>query len=76
MYPIQQIPLAVAVRIRLLLLSLRSDDRGDSPVPSAIIIAGLVFLAVAIVTWIYFLGQKFMDEAPQDLPDPPNAPGG
>lgn len=51
-------------------------DRGDSPVPSAIIIAGLVILAIAVVTWIYFLGQNFMAEAPTDLPEPPQAPVG
>jgi len=76
------IPLAIPGAVVGLLARLRARldgpaaDRGDSPVPSAIIIAGLVILAIAVVTWIYFLGQGFMEDAPTDLPAPPQAPGG
>lgn len=75
MYHIPLTAVALLARLRAR-LDRPAADRGDSPVPSAVIIAGLVILAIAVVTWIYFLGQNFMDEAPTDLPEPPQAPGG
>jgi hypothetical protein len=48
-----------------------APDRGDSPIPSTIIIAGLAVIAIALLAWLgqYVLG--FLNEAPTDLPDPP-----
>lgn len=66
----------LVARLRRLLAS-PDADRGDSPVPSAVIIAGLVILALVIVGWIYFLGEDFMDNVdPNEFPDDPVAPGG
>jgi hypothetical protein len=36
-------------------------DRGDSPVTTALIIAGLVLLAAVVVTWAVGLADEFMD---------------
>lgn len=39
-------------------------DRGDSPVPTAIIIAGLAVLAAAVVAWAVSTANGFMATAP------------
>lgn len=39
-------------------------DRGDGPVPTAIIIAGLAILAVAVVAWAVARANAFMATAP------------
>lgn len=39
-------------------------DRGDGPVPSAIIIAGLAILATAVVTWAGIKAKHAMNSAP------------
>ena len=39
-------------------------DRGDSPVPTAIIIAGLAVLASAVVFWAVTTAKGFMSTAP------------
>ena len=59
--------LAVALR--------RQPDRGDTPVPSAIIIAGLAVLALVLVAWVFGLGESFMSQVEDELPPAP-APGG
>jgi hypothetical protein len=46
-------------------------DRGDTPVPSAIIIAGLAVLALVLVGWVFYLGGEFMGQVDSQLPDPP-----
>jgi hypothetical protein len=46
-------------------------DRGDSPVPTAVIIVGLAILAAAVMTWAYAKAGGFMDNA---IPDTPEAP--
>lgn len=46
-------------------------DRGDSPVPSAIIIAGLAVIAIGVLAWLVTYVGGFMDQAPTDLPDGP-----
>lgn len=46
------------------LRALRSSDRGDSPVPTAIIIAGLAVLAAAVVAWAVATANGFMAKAP------------
>ncbi len=53
----------------------RNTDRGDTPVPSAIIIAGLAVLALTLVGWVFYLGGEFMGQVGTDLPDPPSIPG-
>ena len=40
------------------------DDRGDNPVPTAIIIAGLAILAAAVVAWAVARANGFMNTAP------------
>lgn len=39
----------------------RHGERGDGPVPTAIIIAGLAVLAVGVVAWALGLVNDFMD---------------
>ncbi|MBT8226203.1 MAG: hypothetical protein HKP61_21715 [Dactylosporangium sp.] len=39
-------------------------ERGDSPVPTAIIIAGLAILAAAVVVWAVARANAFMNTAP------------
>lgn len=39
-------------------------DRGDSPVPSAIIIGGLALLAAALLAWGVSLATDWMSQAP------------
>jgi hypothetical protein len=41
-----------------------NPQRGDGPVPSAIIIAGLAILATAVVTWAGLKAKAAMDSAP------------
>lgn len=53
----------------------RGWDRGDTPVPSAIIIAGLAVLALVLVGWVFYLGGQFMGQVDDQLPDPPSIPG-
>lgn len=59
---------ALAIRLRE---RAGARDRGDSPVPSTIIIAGLAIIAIALLAWLgnYVLG--FLSQAPTDLPDAP-----
>lgn len=51
-------------------------DRGDSPVPSAIIIAGMAVLAIAVLVALYSLTSGFIADAPTELPDPGFGDGG
>lgn len=46
-------------------------DRGDSPVPTAIIIAGLALIAIGVLAWLVTYVSGFMDQAPTDLPEGP-----
>jgi hypothetical protein len=46
-------------------------DRGDSPVPTAIIIAGLALIAIGVLAWLVSYVSGFMDQAPTDLPEGP-----
>ncbi|MDG4763190.1 hypothetical protein O7632_03560 [Solwaraspora sp. WMMD406] len=53
-------------------------DRGDSPVPTAVIIVGLALVAIAVLAWASDLAFDFMSSNPSpdtDLPDPGNVPG-
>lgn len=47
------------------------SDRGDGPVPTAIIIAGLAVLGVAVLVWAFDLVQDFMDIETGTVPDAP-----
>ena len=58
-----------AARLRRHLAPLR-DDRGDNPVPTAVIIGGMVILAVAVLVSLYALTGAFLEQAPTELPQP------
>jgi hypothetical protein len=62
---------AAATRPARRLVRAAEPDRGDSPVPSAIIIGGLALIAVALLAWLGSYVLDFLNEAPTDLPDPP-----
>ena len=42
----------------------RERDRGDGPVPTSIIIAGLAVLAAAVVAWATTKANNAMNSAP------------
>ncbi|MDG4774164.1 hypothetical protein [Solwaraspora sp. WMMD792] len=70
--------LAVADRIGEL-RGAAERDRGDSPVPTAVIIVGLALVAIAVLAWASNLAFDFMNANPDpssDLPDSGNFPGG
>lgn len=78
-----RIHIATAWRLRQLLRAAGADrggadgggaDRGDSPVPSAIIIAGLAIIAIGVLAWLVTYVEGFMNDAPTDLPDGPQGP--
>lgn len=52
------------------LLARPDGDRGDNPVPTAVIIGGLVALAIALLIGLYGLTELFLDQAPTELPEP------
>ena len=57
----------VAAMLTAWLSQLRTDgedDRGDNPVPTSIIIAGLAILAAAVVAWAVAKANGFMNSAP------------
>jgi hypothetical protein len=58
---------AVAVRLRLL-LDRSSADRGDSPVPTAFIVVGMVVIAVAVLAGLLQLAENYLDDAPEAVP--------
>lgn len=51
-------------------------DRGDNPIPTTIIIAGLAVIAIALLVWLGNAMVDFMNQAPTDLPPAPVPPGG
>jgi hypothetical protein len=55
--------------LRRRLTSLLGDDRGDSPVPSGIIMFGLAAIAVALLLFLGSYVSGFIGQAPTDLPD-------
>lgn len=58
---VNRIAAAVAARIH----EIRAEnDRGDNPVPTAIIIAGLAILAAAVVGWAVARANGFMATVP------------
>lgn len=65
-----RIHIATSARLRELRRA-AGADRGDSPVPSAIIIAGLAIIAIGVLAWLVTYVEGFMNDAPTDLPDGP-----
>jgi hypothetical protein len=47
-----------------------AEDRGEGPVPTAVIIGGMVVLAIAVLVALYALTQTFIESAPTELPEP------
>ncbi|MEU7609344.1 hypothetical protein [Micromonospora sp. NPDC049204] len=47
----------------------RHGERGDSPVPTAVIIAGLVAVAIAVTALALTKAENWMN----DIPEPPGA---
>jgi len=47
-----------------------AEDRGEGPVPTAVIIGGMVVLAVAVLVVLYAMTSTFLDQAPTELPEP------
>ncbi|WP_051799616.1 hypothetical protein [Catenuloplanes japonicus] len=63
----------VAVTTRLASLNRPENrDRGDGPVPTVIIIAGMAVLAVAVLAWAYAEADAFMDHETGVVPPVPN----
>ena len=58
---------AVAVRLRLL-LDRSTADRGDSPVPTAFIVVGMVVIAAAGLGGPPALANNYLGQAPQSVP--------
>lgn len=84
--PILRLHVATAGRLRQLtrrltprltrsLVRPSASDRGDSPVPTAIIIAGLAVIAIGVLAWLVTYVEGFMSDAPTELPDGPEGPG-
>lgn len=57
---------AVAARLRHLA---READRGDSPIPSTVIIVGMAVLAIGLLVWLGTYVQDLINQAPDDIPD-------
>ena len=55
--------IAAAISARLHGIRMESD-RGDNPVPTAIIIAGLALLATVVVSWAVSRANAFMSTVP------------
>jgi hypothetical protein len=66
---------AVASQRLRILNSGGEGDRGDNPVPTAIIIVGLALLAGLVVAWALTTANTFMDQS-GDIAPMPGAGGG
>jgi hypothetical protein len=61
----------IAVAERLRLFAARAQrDRGDSPVPSAVIIVGLVLVAGIVIVALGTLVRGYLAQAPANVPQP------
>jgi uncharacterized membrane protein YidH (DUF202 family) len=61
----------IAATQRLRWLAARSQrDRGDSPVPSAVIIVGLVLVAGVVIVALGALVRGYLAQAPTSVPQP------
>ena len=61
----------LAVRIYQL-KQLSERDRGDSPVPTALIIAGLIIVGIAVLTWAGIRARAYMNSGNLNPPAVPN----
>ena len=58
---------SVAARLRTM-LDRSEADRGDSPVPTAFIVVGMVVIAVAVLAGLLGLANNYLGQAPQSVP--------
>ena len=66
----------VAVTTRFAqLTSAERRDRGESPVSTVIIIAGLAVLAIGVLAWAGVMARRYMGTDPGVIPPAP-VPGG
>lgn len=66
---LQQTGIAAAVWLRLLRTRLASD-RGDNPIPTAVIVVGFVLIAVTVLTLLGALVRGYIAQAPTSVPNP------
>jgi hypothetical protein len=66
---VYRIQIASAERLRRLAAWSRRD-RGDSPVPSAVIIVGLVLVAGIVIVALGTLVRGYLAQAPASVPQP------
>ena len=66
---IYRIQIAVAERLRQVMAA-SQRDRGDSPVPSAVIIVGLVLVAGVVIVALGALVRGYLAQAPTSVPQP------
>ncbi len=62
---------AIATRLVLRwheLTDVKQRERGESPIPTVIIITGLALLAAVVVTWAIARANAYMDQAPAGVP--------
>jgi hypothetical protein len=66
---LQRTNIAAAVWLRLLRSRLASD-RGDNPIPTAVIIVGMVFIAITVLGLLGILVRGYIAQAPTTIPNP------
>ncbi|MFI6758451.1 hypothetical protein ACIBF5_04810 [Micromonospora sp. NPDC050417] len=71
MRPVLYLSTAIALRWAEM-RDVKERDRGDSPVPTAVIILGMVVIAMAVTTFIFTMTNAWLD----DIPDPADPVGG
>lgn len=74
MYDLYRIHFAVTERLRRLAAAtsqrLSERDRGDSPVPTAVIIVGMVLVAGVVIVALGTLVRNYLAQAPANVPQP------
>lgn len=58
---------AIATRMRRLA---SERDRGDSPIPSTVIIVGMALLAIGLLVWLGTYVSDLIANARTDIPEP------
>jgi hypothetical protein len=66
---LKETSIAAAVWLRLLRTRLASD-RGDNPIPTAVIVVGFVLIAVTVLTLLGALVRGYIAQAPTSVPNP------
>lgn len=74
MKPILYLHTAIAARWAEL-RSADERDRGDSPVPTAVIVLGMVVIAMAVTTFVFARTQGWLDGIPE-MEEPTNGEAG